>query len=135
MVSPSTASNPSSVSFRHYCFNCSIVFYLKMLSRKVGEFHYQNLFTKTKVTRKLQTITEDLHSATVFLYFSHPFYKPDYISGLLKTSRYPKTSSVLSETARPLMQSKHSKRRWQQSSRQISKLMFAMLISARRLTQ
>ena len=110
MVSLSTASNPTSLSFYHYCFNCSIVFYLKKLSRKVGEFHYQNLFTKRKGTRKIQT--EDLHSATVFFKFSHQFYKPEYISGVLKTRRYPKTRSVLSETARPLMQSKHSKQRW-----------------------
>ena len=35
---------------------------------------------KNKETRKIQTIPEDLHSATVFLKFSHQFYKPDYVS-------------------------------------------------------
>ena len=42
MVSLSTASNRTSLSFCHYCFNCSIVFSFKKLSRKVGKFQVEN---------------------------------------------------------------------------------------------
>ena len=86
MVSILTASKPNSLSFCHYCFNCSIDFYLKNLSRKIGEFLSKTSLQKQR-GRKIQTITEDLHSAKVFKKFSHQFYKPDYKSGLLKTRR------------------------------------------------
>ena len=104
---PNKAPGPDGISIN--CVKSNLFVFLPLLLQLFNSIFSQEVIPKSwrtsllkphcknKEDEKNSTFTEDFHSATVFLKFSNQFFKPDYIRGVFKTRRYPKTSSVLSE--------------------------------------